>query len=91
MARAHLAVVQNRHAALAPERPSSAVVTKRPSNASTGSSIDNSHSSWVQSRSRAYHTSTIDPVAVRPSETKMTRAENAKQSWEDMDEKSHKL
>jgi hypothetical protein len=42
-------------------------------------------------RSEAYHKTVIAPVQVKPGPFKMTRAEHAKSSDEDMSEKGHKL
>jgi hypothetical protein len=43
-----------------------------------------SHSKHSASRSEKYHSETIDPVTVRKSESKMTRAENKPTNTGDM-------
>lgn len=63
---------------------------KKPSNTSTQGGIQH-HSDFSRMRSEAYHKSVIAPVQVKPGPFKMTRAEHAKQSDEDMSEKGHKL
>ena len=51
--------------------------------------LDQSHSSNSARRSADYHSRTVDPVAVRRSEMKMTRTESRRQSLEDVDETGH--
>jgi len=63
---------------------------KRPSNTSTQGGIEH-HSSHSKKRSNDYHDQVVDPTYVRPSSTKMTRAEHQLNNPEDMEEKGHKL
>ena len=51
--------------------------------------LDQSHSSNSARRSADYHSRTVDPVAARPSEMKMTRSEHRRQSLQDVDETGH--
>jgi hypothetical protein len=96
----HLAVTQNRKASLAADRGES-VTTYHPSNSSTGSSIKSGksfvespmpvHSKHRAAASKTYHANTVEATYVRPSATKMTKAEHQLNNQEDMSEKSHKL
>ena len=65
-------------------------INKKPSHSSTQAGIRH-HSSASQRRSDSYHSRTIDPTAVRPSATKMTRSEHRLNNMEDFEEKGHKL
>lgn len=73
--------------------------TKHPSNTSSANPKSGKsyvmqpmpHSSHSARRSAAYHESTVEPTYVRPSSTKMTRAEHQLNNEEDMSEKGHKL
>lgn len=48
------------------------------------------HSRRNAEKSQAYHDS-VEPTYIRPSSTKMTRAEHQSNNDEDMSEKGHKL
>ena len=65
-------------------------INKKPSNTSTQDGIRH-HSSASQKRSASYHSRTIDPTAVRPSATKMTKSQHQLNNMEDFEEKGHKL
>ena len=47
---------------------------------------DQSHSLNSARRSADYHSRTVDPVAVRPSEMKMSKSEHRRQNLQDVDE-----
>lgn len=76
--------------AYAEKRAAQKAHNKRPSNTSTQGGIEH-HSSHSKRRSNDYHDRVIDPTYVRPSSTKMTRAEHQLNNPEDMEEKGHKL
>ena len=65
-------------------------VHKAPSKSSTQGGIEH-HSAHSSKRSEHYHTKVVEASAVRPSSTKMTRAEHQLNNQEDMSEKGHKL
>ena len=65
-------------------------INKKPGNTSTQAGIEH-HSNHSAKRSDSYHSQTIDPTAVRPSATKMTRSEHRLNNMEDFEEKGHKL
>ena len=81
------------------EHTGESTITKRPSNTSSanprsGKSFVESpmpHSSHAAKRSQHYHENTVTPTYVRPSSTKMTRAEHQLNNPEDMSEKGHRL
>ena len=63
---------------------------KHPSKSSTQGGIEH-HSSHSSKRSEHYHSKVVEASAVRPSSTKMTRAEHQLNNAEDFEEKGHKL
>ena len=87
------------HSGHSSEHTGESTITKRPSNTSSanprsGKSFVESpmpHSSHAARRSEDYHKNTVTPTYVRPSSTKMTRAEHQLNNPEDMSEKGHKL
>jgi len=63
---------------------------KRQSNTSTQGGIEH-HSRHSAKRSSDYHKNIVEASPVRPSSTRMTRAEHQLNNMEDFEEKGHKL
>jgi len=85
----HLAVIQNRKPALAPDRDQTS--PKKPGGTSSRRGMETmNHSVHSAQRSQHYHKAVV-ASEVRPSAMKMTKAEHRPQSNEDMAEKGHKL
>jgi hypothetical protein len=94
-----IAYSEKRSAAKHNESVGESRVHKKPSNTSSANPKSSAsyveqpmpHSHHSAKRSAAYHNKTVDATYVRPSSTKMTRAEHQLNNMEDFEEKGHKL